>query len=480
MPSIPPSLVVDLDGTLIRSDSLLESMIRAVRNDPLDAIRMPLWLLGGRAAFKARLANRTSFSPAHLPYHEELLSYIRSQRHLGRRIVLATAADSRVAEAIAAHLGVFDDVLSSDGTRNLKGSIKLAAIRERVGRNFVYAGDSAADLPIWKGAEGAILVGVSPSLAQAVRRDTNIERAFPKPPASTASWLRALRLHQWLKNLLIFVPLLTSFGFTDMSSVIAAGLAFFAFSIIASGTYLINDLADLENDRAHPRKRERPLASAQISVAMAVAASLVLLGIGFSLAAAITPSFLAVVAVYLAVTMGYTWVLKGYVLVDVLTLAALYTLRIIAGALAIQVALSTWLLAFSVFVFLSLALIKRCSELVLLQQSGASASRGRDYRVSDLVVLWPLGIGAALCSVVVFGIFLSTLGTPARYASPQLLWLVGFGLIYWLARLWIKTARGEMHDDPLVFALRDFGSRTSILVMVGTTIAAHFLRLSAS
>jgi 4-hydroxybenzoate polyprenyltransferase len=282
-----------------------------------------------------------------------------------------------------------------------------------------------------------------------------------------------------MKNLLLFVPLLTSFGFLESDRVLAAGLAFLAFSAVASATYLLNDLADLDSDRSHPRKRYRPLASAQISIPVAGAVAVGLLVLGFVVAAFITPDLVAMLGAYLVVTSGYTWVLKSYVLIDVLTLALLYTLRILAGALAIEVPLSSWLLAFSVFVFLSLALVKRCSELVLLGHQGETASRGRDYRVADLVVLWPLGIGAGLCSVVVFGLFVSTVETQARYGSPQLLWLVGFGLIYWLARLWIKTARGEMHDDPMVFALRDFGSRTTILAMLGVTIAAYFLRMGS-
>lgn len=477
-PSLQSTLVVDLDGTIIRSDTLLEAMVRAVRHDPLDAFRMLLWLSGGRAAFKARVAERTAFAPDHLPYDEELLEYLRAQRNRGRRIILATAADARLAVTVAAHLGVFDEVLCSDGTTNLKGAKKLALIRERIGDKFVYAGDSAADLPIWKAAEAAVLVGASAGLARQVRRQTAIEREFPRAIAGVDTWLKTLRIHQWLKNLLVFVPVLTSFSFTDPSKVLVAGIAFLAFCFVASGTYVINDLADLESDRAHPSKRNRPVASAQIPIPAAGAMGVSLVATGATLAWGLSPAFFAVLMAYLAVTLGYTWVLKGYVLADVMTLALLYTVRIIAGAVAIHVEMSTWLLAFSVFVFLSLALIKRCSELVLLRQSGNKASTGRDYRVSDLVVLWPLGVSAALCSVVVFGIFLSSTETQSRYGSPQLLWLVGFGLIYWLARLWIKTARGEMHDDPLVFALRDFGSRTTILAIVAATIAAHFVRLN--
>jgi 4-hydroxybenzoate polyprenyltransferase len=197
--------------------------------------------------------------------------------------------------------------------------------------------------------------------------------------------------------------------------------------------------------------------------------------VALSLAAAVSQSFLLMLIFYLVLTSTYSWVVKEYVLIDVLMLSLLYTLRILAGSVAVGITTSSWLLAFSVFVFLSLALVKRCSELVAFGQSGRDAARGRDYRVTDLVVLWPLGVGAGLCSVVVFGIFISTVQTRANYASPELLWLVAIALIYWLGRLWIKSARGEMNDDPLVFTIRDFGSRLTIVAMIITTLAAHFL-----
>lgn len=470
-------LVVDLDGTLTPTDTLIESIIQLVKHNPLEMLSLPFWMLSGRAVFKSNIATRVSFSVGNLPYRQPLVDYLRSEKDKGRRIILATAAHRSIAESVAEHLGLFDSVLASDGERNLKGKVKLEAIRETVGERFVYAGDSAADLPIWKAAEAAILVGTSTRVSKAAWRMTPIEREFPRINPGGIVWLRALRIHQWLKNLLLFVPLLTAFSFFDANKLTTMMVAFFAFSLAASATYVVNDLWDLENDRSHPRKRNRPFANASITIPTGITVAAGALMVALMLAAFISNSFLLMLILYIMLTSAYSWVLKEYVLIDVLMLSLLYTLRILAGAVAISIPTSSWLLAFSVFIFFSLALVKRCSELVSLRQIGGEAARGRDYRVTDLIVLWPLGIGAALCAVVVFGLFISAAETQARYVSAQLLWFVAIGLIYWLARLWIKTARGEMHDDPLVFALKDLGSRMTILAMLLATLVAHFIHI---
>lgn len=470
-------LIVDLDGTLTPTDTLIESIVLLAKHNPLDVLKFPLWLLRGRAVFKSNVASRVKFSAAHLPYRQPLVDYLRSERAKGRRIILATAAHKSIAEAVAKKLELFDGILASDETRNLKGRTKLAAIREAVGKKFVYAGDSVADLPIWKEAEAAILVDVSAQVAKSVRRDTPIEWEFQRSDAGIAVWLRALRVHQWMKNFLLFVPLLTAFSFFDISKLMAIMTAFFAFCLAASATYMVNDLWDLENDRSHPRKRDRPFANGSIPIPNGIGVAAAALVAALVLAATVSGNFLSMLLLYLVLTSAYSWVLKEYVLIDVLMLSLLYTLRILAGSVAVGISTSSWLLAFSVFIFFSLALVKRCSELVSLNQTGREAARGRDYRVTDLTVLWPLGVGAALSAVVVFGLFISSADTLERYASAQLLWLVAICLIYWIARLWIKTVRGEMHDDPLVFAIKDFGSRMTILAMISTTLAAHFILL---
>ncbi|MEO6422607.1 MAG: UbiA family prenyltransferase [Candidatus Nitrotoga sp.] len=470
-------LIVDLDGTLTPTDTLIESIIRLVKHKPWDALKLPFWMLSGRAIFKSNIALRAGFSVENLPYRQPFVEYLRSEKEKGRCIILATAAHQSIAESVAVQLGLFDSVLASDEGRNLKGKVKLEAIRETVGEKFVYAGDSVADLPIWKEAEAAVLVGASARVSKAARLIAPIEREFPRINPDWIVWLRALRVHQWLKNLLLFVPLLTAFSFFDAHKLTTTIVAFFAFSLAASATYVVNDLWDIDNDRSHPRKRNRPFASGSIPIPVGVTVAAGVMIVALILASFISKGFLLMLLLYITLTSAYSWVLKEYVLIDVLTLSLLFTLRILAGAIATNISTSSWLLAFSVFIFFSLALVKRCSELVSLGQSGGEAACGRDYRVTDLIVLWPLGIGAALCAVVVFGLFLSSAETQARYDNAQLLWFVAICLIYWLARLWIKTARGEMHDDPLIFAIKDVGSRVTILAMILATLAAHSIQI---
>lgn len=472
-------LVVDLDGTLTPTDTLIESLIRLFKQSPANFFLIFVWLFKGRAFFKSQVASHVGSLPDNLPYNKLFQDYLCHERKKGRSIVLATAAHISVAEKVATDLGIFDFVLATDATHNLKGRNKLAAIREKFGDRFVYAGDCRADIPIWKAAQAAVLVGVSKNLADTVSKETPIEQTFPKKHAGIAVWTRAMRIHQWLKNLLLFVPLLTAFSLTDMGRLLSMSVAFMAFSLAASATYIVNDLWDIDNDRSHPKKKHRPFASAQVPILHGVAVSGVALMSALLLSLAVNPGFFMMLVLYVVLTSAYSLFLKGYVLLDVIMLSMLYTLRILAGSVAIGIATSSWLLAFSVFMFLSLALVKRCSELVLLKQRDTKATSGRDYRVTDLVVLWPLGVGAALSSVVVFGLFINANETQARYATPQLLWLVAIGLIYWLARLWIKTSRGEMHDDPVIYAITDKGSRLTVLAMVGIMLAAHFFKLSA-
>jgi 4-hydroxybenzoate polyprenyltransferase/phosphoserine phosphatase len=469
-----PPLVVDLDGTLTPTDTLIESLIGLVKQSPLNLLRAPLHLLNGRADFKDWVASHAGISAESLPYRDSLIAYLRDEKKKGRRIVLATAAHRSIAEGVAAHLGLFDAVIATQAGRNLKGEAKLEAIRKEIGGEFAYAGDSAADAPIWRAAKAAVLVGVAPGLADSIRKDVPVEREFAAERGGPGAWLRAFRVHQWMKNLLLFVPLLTAFSFFDVGKLVTTVIAFFAFSFAASASYVLNDLWDLENDRAHPRKRLRPFASGRIPVVQGLVASAVSLVVALALASAVSRNFLLMLLLYLAITSAYSWMLKERALIDVLTLSLLYTLRILAGSVAIGIPSSSWQLAFSAFIFLSLALVKRCAELVSLEQTGQASAPGRDYRVGDLAVLWPLGVGAALSAVVVFGLFISTDETRQRYATPELLWLVALGLVYWLARLWIKTSRGKMDDDPLVYAVKDSGSVMAVSFMIAITLIAHF------
>lgn len=468
------TIVVDLDGTLTYTDTLVESCLKLCKKNPVNLFKLPFWLMEGRAQFKAKIGSQVDISAETLPYNHDLIEYLRSEKSKGRPIILATAANETIAHAVAAHLDLFDQVLASNDKQNLKGKNKLATIDKAIGHNFVYAGDSHADIPIWQASQAGILVNTSKRVSNVVSKIITIEKDFPATTVDFPLWLKAFRVHQWLKNLLIFVPLLTAFSFQDTDKLIASFYAFFAFSLTASATYIGNDLWDLDSDRNHPRKKNRPFASAKIPIISGIAASLLLLMMGLLLAHYVSLELLEMLLLYLITTIFYTLALKAYVLIDVIVLSLLYTLRIIAGSVAATVAISNWLLAFSVFIFFSLALVKRCSELVCLQEKGQANTHGRDYRTNDLLVLWPLGIGSALSAVVVFGLFISSPDTQIRYAWPQGLWIVAVCLIYWMARIWIKTSRGEMHDDPLVFAMSDFGSRITILGMMTVMIISHF------
>ena len=292
------------------------------------------------------------------------------------------------------------------------------------------------------------------------------------------AWASMLRLHQWVKNLLIFVPLVTSFQFLNVSKVVALVQGFLAFSLTASATYVANDIWDLQNDRSHPRKRHRSIASGSISIVAGAIGACLLLGAGLALAWTISKPFAGVLVGYLTLTIAYSWILKAVVLLDVLILSLLFALRIVAGSVLASAPVSTWLFGFSVFMFISLALVKRAGELVTLERLGMSATSGRDYRVTDLNILLPLGVGTALSAIVVFCLFISAPETQVRYQSPELLWLVAFGLVYWSARLWVKVSRGEMHDDPIVYAAKDRNSRIMIVAIVGLVVLAHFISIS--
>jgi 4-hydroxybenzoate polyprenyltransferase len=407
-----------------------------------------------------------------LPTSAELLDYLQHQHAQGRKIYLATASDRTLACAVAARFGLFDGVLASDGHHNLKGSRKLEAIRQLVGdAPFDYAGNDRADLRVWSHARHALVVNAPARVAARAARLCPVERVFGERRRRVWTWLRALRVHQWAKNGLLAVPALTA-HVLEWPVAVALPLAFLAFSMAASSVYVFNDLLDLEDDRRHPRKRFRPFASGELPLAHGVLAAPLLFVAALTLAAWIAPGFLLTLLAYLALTLAYSMVLKHYMLLDVLLLAALYTIRIFAGAAAIGVEVSSWLLGFSMFAFLSLALVKRSSELIALQQASRTAASGRDYRVGDLEALTSMGTAAGCAAVVVLALFVNTSEVALRYHRPQLLWLLCPLVLYWLSRLWMKTRRGEMHDDPLVFALRDRASWIIGAAMVAVTLAA--------
>lgn len=468
-----PPLAVDMDGTVVLGDTLHESLLVLLRRNPLYLFVLPAWLLGGKARFKRELARRAQPDPASLVYNVPFLDWLRGQR--GRReLILCTAADAGIARRVAGHLDVFDTVLASDGERNLEGARKAALLVERCGeRGFDYAANGAVDVAIWRHARRAIVVNASAATERAARAVSEVEQVLPAAPAGAGAWLRALRLHQWIKNLLVFVPLLTAHLALDPQAIGRCALAFLAFGLCASSVYLLNDLLDLPADRAHPRKRARPFAAGQLSLLAGLALAPVLLAAAFALAALALPErFVLALAAYYLLTLSYSLALKRVEILDVVILAALYTARIVAGAFALAIPLSFWLLAFSMFLFLSLALVKRCTELEVMREHGRTGAAGRGYRTDDLPMLGALGAAAGYLSVLVLALYINSAKSEALYRQPKFLWSLCPLLLYWIGRVWLLTQRGRMHDDPLLFAVRDPVSLAVLVLGLATVLVA--------
>lgn len=451
--------MVDLDGTLIHTDLLHESAVGLLARSPVALLTTLLRHRSERAGLKAAIAARTDIDVSLLPYNAPLLAWLQDQREMGRTLVLCTASNYRFAERVAEHLGIFDQVLASSDGENLKGQRKADRLVELFGaEGYDYAGDSAADLPVWQSAAEAVLVNTSPEVEARVRASGAVSAVFPYAKPQMADWGELLRVRQWLKNLLIFAPLLAAHRVLDTDIYLTIVLAFVAFSLSASAIYLVNDLFDLESDRRHPRKRLRAVASGRIPVWQAVVAVPVLLFFSLMLALSVSSAFVYCLAVYLILTSLYSWRLKRLLIVDCLVLASLYTLRIIAGAAAIEMGLSFWLLAFSVFLFLSLAFVKRYAELEVQQQAGNNEVAGRGYVLSDAPIVQALGIGAGYVAVLVFSLYLNSPEVLLLYHSVELVWGAVLVLLFWVSWMWMQAHRANMHDDPLVFALRDRSS----------------------
>ncbi|ABD55746.1 UbiA prenyltransferase [Jannaschia sp. CCS1] len=448
--------MVDLDGTLLRSDMLYECMWSALGRDAWATLRAAGQLQQGRAALKRALVALSDVDVATLPYDTEVLKRIAAWRDSGGQVILATASDQTLADKIATHLGLFDDVYGSDGTRNLKGTEKAAFLRAHLPHGFTYMGDSAADLPVWKAADKAISVGASPKVTATLDAGaTPAEHLRREAPPKAL--LRAIRPQQWLKNLLVAVPLVAEPG-----AVMAVVGAFFALSFAASAGYLVNDLLDLNDDRSHPRKRTRPFAAGTLSPQVGTLAIPVLLLLSTVISLAVTPALFGIVVLYLIATVAYSVKLKRHTMIDICLLAFLFTLRIIAGGVAIGAGLSVWLLAFSMFIFYSLAAVKRLAELSDSATAGRGTSR-RGYLAADRSLISQMAITSGYLAVLVLALYVDEPTTQAKFATPWLLWGVCPLLIFWISRMVMTADRGEMHDDPMIFAVTNSTSRLVIL-----------------
>ncbi|MFT3779352.1 MAG: UbiA family prenyltransferase [Ottowia sp.] len=450
-------LVVDLDGTLVQTDTLHEQALALAREHPMQVFLLPAWLSRGKAQLKQQLAQRVALDAATLPYNADLLDWLKTQKAAGRTLVLCTAADAQTAQAVARHLGIFDEVLASDGQTNLSAGRKADGLVRRFGpQGFDYVGNSRDDLPVWQAARRAVVANAPAGVLKAAQRHGNVDKVFPAQGMQARDWRRVLRVHQWLKNLLLFLPLLAAHQFGNAAAWGTVLLAFLSFSLCASAVYIGNDLLDLASDRLHPRKRLRPFASGRVPVAWGVAVAPLLLAASVALGCGVGPGFVGWLAVYFALTCWYSVTLKRLVLLDCMTLASLYTLRIVAGGAAAGLMPSHWLLAVSGFVFLSLSFLKRHAELrPLIERGDNAAAHGRGYVAQDAPLVQMLGIGAGYAAAVVLALYLHGETVQALYRLPHAILLTVGVLVFWISWLWLKSHRGEMHDDPVIFAVKD-------------------------
>ncbi|MGC2398204.1 MAG: UbiA family prenyltransferase [Acidobacteriaceae bacterium] len=466
-----PPLCVDLDGTLVKSDTFVDSLMVLARRHPADFLRVPLWALQGKAYTKSQVASRVMLDAAYLPYNLPLLNYLREEHAVGRTICLATGADRNLAGKVADHLGIFAEVLASDGTVNLTGDNKLQHLEKRfAGVGFDYIGNALPDLPLLQGAREAMVANADFRLKSALRRrNITMSREFTDRARPWIALAKALRVHQWAKNLLVFLPMLLAHSLRATSAVKAAA-AFLCFCFMASATYIFNDLLDLEPDRIHLQKRRRPFAAGDLSVFTGLGISFSLLVLALMTAAFLPGAFLFYLLVYLATTLAYSLLLKRVALVDVVVLSGLYTVRMLAGSSATGDPISPWLAAFSIFLFLSLAMVKRFSELQNLHARGATPSNSRGYLLSDIEQLRSFGTSSAYASIVIFSLYINGRDVMALYHHPDRMWLVTPLLILWVSRVWLLASRGLLNEDPVVFAITD---RMSLLLGLGIVVVAY-------
>jgi 4-hydroxybenzoate polyprenyltransferase len=461
-------LCVDLDGTLVKSDTLVDSLLVLARTHPAFCFALPAHLLRGRAALKAFITSHVSLDVAHLPYNHVLLQFLHEERARGRVLYLVTGADVRLAQRVAAHLGIFNGVLGSDGAVNLTGTHKLDRLRTHFdGGEYGYIGNDTPDLPLL--AHAAEIMVANPSLRLRLRmraRGIRSTRTFAERAGSLRSALRSMRPHQWAKNLLIFLPLLLA-HVPVPGRLLTALLAFFCFSFTASSAYIVNDLLDIEADRRHPQKRLRPFAAGDLSAITGAGMAAVLLLLAFSGARLLPLAFTGWLLCYLGTALAYSWYLKRIALVDVMVLSGLYTLRLFAGSAATASHISHWLASFAIFLFFSLAIVKRFAELENLRSTGLPPRNGRGYLVADAAQLRSFGTSSAFAAVMVFAIYISSSDVVVLYRRAQLLWLIMPLMILWLCRVWLLASRGELSEDPLVFAFTD---RMSLAIGIAVAV----------
>ncbi|WP_439366066.1 UbiA family prenyltransferase [Bradyrhizobium sp. DASA03005] len=455
-------LVVDLDGSLLRTDLLYESLLNIVTTGfhaNCGAIRA---LINGKAAVKHHVALASQLDYSTLPYNCCVVDLVRSAKAHGRKVYLATAADAKHAKAIADHFGIFHGWFASDARTNFSRSLKVDILLAAFGKDgFDYVGNGPSDFPVWEIADKAYAVGLSNSEKDRLIALKGGYVALDELNAGRRVWCKALRVHQYVKNILVFVPLAASHQFAIVN-IVSDVIAFFAFCACASAVYVLNDLLDLKSDRVHLTKRARPFASGFLQLRTGLLLVPALLLISVTLATTISPEFVAVLVGYFVLTSAYSVYLKRKMLLDVIVLAVLYTTRIVAGGVATEIRISEWLFIFSMFIFTSLALIKRYVELSKKVDRDLPDCSGRDYSIGDLDIVAALAAASGMNAITVFAFYVASPDVQVLYRHPKVLWLICPILLYWIGRALMMAHRRLMHDDPVVFALRDRFSAIAI------------------
>lgn len=450
-----PPLCVDLDGTLVNTDIFLENLLLVIKKEPKTVFLIPFWILRGKSYLKYKVMEKASINYKTLPYNKKLIYFLKKRAAKGQKLMLVTGSTQEVAKNVADHVGIFSEYHSSHKNVNLTGKTKAFFLNKYLGKgNYDYVGNSSVDLEIWKYSRTAYVVNANKSTCRAALKANNRCRIFNYHTSSLKIFAKALRPHQWLKNLLVFAPMVFANQF-DLNLIFKSFLAFMAFSLVASSGYVFNDLLDVNSDRNHATKKKRPFASGALSVRTGILLIPGLLGVALLLSSLVNMAYLGVILGYFLLTVNYTLWIKKVEVADVLILASFYSLRLYAGSLATDIPLSTWLLAFTTFLFLSLALIKRSSELIDKIEIGGKATLSRGYKIDDHPLLRSLGSTSGYLAVVILALYVSSDEVTQQYAHPQFLWWICFLLMYWISRFWIIANRGQVDYDPVMFAAKD-------------------------
>ncbi len=450
-------IVCDLDGTLIKTDMLFESVFLLIKKNPIYILLLPIWLAKGRAHLKSEIEKIIKINPESLPYNNDVISFLENEKNKGNKLVLATASNQNIANKIGDYLNIFDEVYGSSKDFNLKSKNKRDFLNDKFGKGkYSYIGDSSADLKVWKDSKFAYVI--NNGLAKKHKIDNLKEEIGDKPKSTLKLIIKEIRVYQWVKNFLLFIPALMAHK-TNLDIYTTLSISFIAFSLLASSVYVLNDLLDLEADRQHPRKKNRPFASGNLSLLYGFILLPILIVISFGLSISYLPfEFTLTLLIYYIITNLYSFKLKKLELLDIITLASLYTIRIISGGFAVDVPISPWLLAFSMFMFLSLALLKRYTELLTMLKENKLTASGRGYHVEDIDIIRSFGTASAYISILVYALYAYSEQVQVLYNKPIIMWVVAVLLLYWITRIWFLAHRGKMTDDPIVFTGKDYVS----------------------